>query len=82
MAGFLAPNDILRNLNSRRRLLRGHFLVHGHVLSTRRVTLLNPGLYGELHPKLDIGPYSLMASDVFLSLQNEYSPKSQKHDNG
>ena len=40
------------------------------MLSAKGMTLLDPDLYGELCPELDIGPSSPMASGVFLDLQN------------
>ena len=52
-------------------LVGGRFSVHSHMLSAGGVTLLDPSLYRELHPELNIGPCSPMATNVFLGLQNE-----------
>ena len=48
----------------------GVFSLRSHVLSVGGVTFLDPDLYGELCPELDIGPNSPMISGVFLGLQN------------
>ena len=51
----------------------GPFLPCSHVLSVLSVgmvTLLDPDLYGELSPELDIRLHSPMTSGVFLGLQN------------
>ena len=69
----LKCDSFIWHLDSRKhvmRMCRGPFLVHSHMLA-ERVTLVDPSLYGELHPKLDVGLHSQMASSVFLSLQNE-----------
>ena len=46
------------------------FLLHSHMLSFGRVTLLDLDFSGELSLELNIGPSSPMASSVFLGLQN------------
>ena len=46
------------------------FSVCNHVLSVGGVTLLDPGLFRELHHELNIRPCSPMATDIFLGLQN------------
>ena len=44
------------------------FLLLGHVLFVRRVTLLDLNMFRELHPELNIMPRSPLATGVFLAL--------------
>ena len=68
--GFLILKLSFYNLLNRKKSVGGHFPVRSHVLFPERVTLLDPGLYRELHPELNIGPHNPMASSISFDLQN------------
>ena len=52
------------------KMFEGLFSLLSHMLSIRGVTLLDPNMFGELHPELNIRPCSPMVTSVFLGLQN------------
>ena len=53
-----------------------------HVWSVGGMTLLGPGSFGELHPKLNIGPCGPMATSVFFNPIKLLKSKSKNRDNG